>query len=142
MQHAGGLLNFERLLGADNLEPQQVFARGNRQDLAALCLVSRRVNAAATPWLYRSIILNSTTAKDHLSCFVNNSNANLHLVRDFTMQGVDSSTEFTELGKLVDMLPHISNIDRFQFVSPQQFLHQYADDNGVAGSQQSHAWTP
>ena len=34
------------------------------------------------------------------------------------MQGVNPSTDHTQLGKLVDMLPRISNIDRFQFVSP------------------------
>ena len=109
---------FGRSQGADNLLLQQVFVHGNRQDLASLCLVSRRVNAAATPWLYRSITLNSTTTKDHLSCFVNNKSAHLHLVRDFVMQGVNPSTESTQLGKLVDMLPRISNIDRLQFVSP------------------------
>ena len=33
------------------------------------------------------------------------------------MHGVDPSTESAQLGKLLDMLPHIYNIDRFQFVS-------------------------
>ena len=32
------------------------------------------------------------------------------------MHGVDPSTEWARLGNLVDMLPYISNIDRFQLV--------------------------
>lgn len=54
---------------------------------------------------------------DQLSCFVTNKNTNLHLTRVFTMQEDNRSMLEAQLGKLVEVLPKLSNIDRFKFVN-------------------------
>ena len=126
------------VLNADTRSPHKLFRIERRQDLAALCLVSRQRNAAAIPWLYRCVTLDFSMVKDPFRCFNNASELPSRLVQSLALQGLDTSKHDIEFRRLVEVIPLLPNLQRFLLV----YRHistavHYADCDGVVGNQQS-----
>ncbi|KAL2043879.1 hypothetical protein N7G274_003399 [Stereocaulon virgatum] len=98
---------------------EELFRNERRQDLATLCLVSRQKNAAAIPWLYRCVTLDFSMVKDPLRCFNNTKELHSRLIQSLAVQGLDISKHDIEFRMLVEVIPRLSNLQRFLWKSAE-----------------------
>ena len=66
---------------------------GTHKDLASLCLVSKQMKIAATPWLYHSIRLDFGLSCDHLQYLNRNIELYPRLVQEVAVQGIDPTMD-------------------------------------------------
>lgn len=98
---------------------QQIHTAERQQDLAAISLVSRTCNAAATPWLYRSVKLAFSTRRS-TSAFSLRSigKTSYHLlVRDITILGHYPNSSHTTIAELKELVRSLPNLRRFSWKS-------------------------
>ena len=108
----------------------QAYHVADRQDLAALCLVSKQAKRAATPFLYRSVVFNlafhgDASTKNLIDVLTRLKPDYRYLVRDVTVaralmrnesKSRSTTSWFYNAKGLTKLLPLLSNIQHFQFV--------------------------
>ena len=117
----------------------QVYDVSDRRDLAALCLVCKLANRAATPFLYRSVLFNLafhgnpsteglidvlTKRRPGHRDFVRG----VTVVRDFLGNELEKSLTLGwsyNAERLTELLPLLSNIHQFRYVPLPNYLSEY-----------------
>ena len=72
---------------------------------------------AATPWLYRSIGLDFGSSCAHLQYSDRNIELYPRLVREVAVQGLDPTMDRTSVERLIEIIPTMPNLERFQLVA-------------------------
>ena len=72
---------------------------------------------AAIQWLYRSIRLDFGSACDQPRYLKSILGLHPSLVRDVAVQGLDPNMDRTSVGSLIEIIPSIPNLERFQLVA-------------------------
>lgn len=98
---------------------QQIYTTHRQQDLAALSVVSRTCNIAATPWLYRSVKLDFSTCRSSSAFSFRNADKLplLALVRDLSIFGHDPYDSGTTLADLTELICSMPNLQRFGYAT-------------------------
>ncbi len=94
----------------------QIFVASRRQDLAALCLVSKHVRPAANPWLYRSVVLDFCKCRDSLWS-LSDTDVYRSLVQDLKVQELRSKDDHAGLRSLAEVIPLLANLQCFRYLS-------------------------
>ena len=72
---------------------------------------------AATPWLYRSIRLDFGSSGDQLQSLKKILGLHPRLVREVAVHGLDPNIDCTNVKRLIEIIPSIPNLERFQLVA-------------------------
>ncbi|KAK0513105.1 hypothetical protein JMJ35_004091 [Cladonia borealis] len=94
---------------------RQIYGIGTHKDLASLCLVSKQMKIAATPWLYRSIRLDFGSSCNRPQYLKSILGLHPKLVREVAVQGLDPTMDRTSVESLIEIIPSIPNLERFHW---------------------------
>lgn len=119
---------------------QRIYIAERQQDLAAISLVSRTYNAAATPWLYRSVKLDFSTCRSLFAFGLRHALDFSHkaLVRDLFVLGhnpYESHATVADLAELIRSMPNLRHFRYNRYPNPSLCLLM----NAVVGNLQARS---